>query len=1586
MPVGTVKWFDDAKGYGFISMEDTGADAYVHRTSIRATGARALDAGQRVECDIGVGTKGPVATNVRPLPTKPHAPPTLPQMEKAHQEPSAPVIPKSTNTGRATTTRTSIPPLPPLDMMTPHKTLAPQSKRVSPAVALGTAFGVAGGKSVFAIGAQLREVPAFADAVREMLLPAQEADTAASQLASTIAAVLKTQGASAEPELTRELRVLIPGLIEPVAKLVISNLPAERYAASCARLELEVRSLVGTGNPNWEGLKKPSPSLEQEVTYTRPAGPDSAVASKSGTSLLRQLERHVRNQAAPEFERARRAAETFRVAVDAWLLAPLGFEEAGVLAVAHHELTETLKPVVDYLVPTTEAQGRAALLKEAEQLVGAQFQIALPTPVLEALSEPTTTKLTLRAMKAITALEGLRLPEWFWGATQLPRQASLGIQVAHLLDAPALLDSLDACAAWAGALTAEQQQLLSTCQPQAVEGSIFTRLQRALDATVRQSLERDRRQRRIAALSEYLDPSLIDSLTSSQDEASDRRLGHAEECVAKLVVVRPGLHPDIYVSLLDNFRRLPDGIEHELTTLEAAITSLGAEVARAISQRSVLLNVADRLAGTALHKAPSPSSQAPKAFARLDHPLSRGSGGGASTYAADLVWAQVPGQNYGRIVFPVRVTFLEKGTGSREFRVDVTGDLLANIPPDWFEEPLSRSLQIPAGADYLDVAVTVPVPVGRAELLEKENRNIDLRFTLRHAEDRVEGRLSWQGVRCRMPEYAPPFPTTVDPALMRANPLGVEKRFQELLSLVKMGERSFFVAGPRRFGKTTLVNVLVEQARSLGDVLVLRSVVASAKPDVASIWEDIAKQLRDSLKRPVDSTLVDGLLPADTAFDDVRTEAAARQIRSIYILIDEAQALFTASGRPYELSEAIKQRLENSWGQRSNGRAAIRLGLIGQAHLPELMGSNLIGAIPQDFVEDRIRPEDLLPILRNPSTGGALQSSAEARTRLAALAGNLWILDKLLSAVWQDCQSRGRSWFVEEDVEQAAQSLVEADRSGTNDTLWSYVRDVLNDSDDLKIWKPSETYPLAMAVAHLRSRGAAKEPVSADATIGVLEKWATGVTLLRERVDDALQQLHRQKVLRRDGAFQVPMLERLLAVRAELPKPLSDDAEREVTARLGLRRVKRPEPWEKETEQAGGQARVYRGRFRNSAVAVRCVQLNTSKAHERFLREVRLLERLEEVSSELAPQARTFLPRVRASGLDEAEPSVGLVLYDWVAGTPLEEKSLSEMASVFIASCLAETLRFLDQASVIHRDIQPRNILIRKETGEPVLIDFGLSQSVDDVGRSSNSLTGVATFLPPEVLKHGAQRWTVKGDIYSLGATLERCLNQEETSDQRLRSLIKRMCDAATERRPNAAELTQELRGLADSLQLNQRRDAVLKRFDGVIALIPATARAVAQSSRGDFWASKVGTISSKEARMGTVATFLENLLQTHVRSAHATFVQRIGDGGRGTFLVRLGELKSASDLPRELRSLATSQAMAVGKLRNADAHPAEAERLLLEAIRELGATRPTPASIAAYRGQLETAVRTIGNSISTLLKAPAVNQLVNDWLKPGID
>ena len=66
MATGTVKWFNESKGFGFITQDDGGKDVFVHFSAIQGSGFKTLAEGQRVEFELQQGAKGPQAANVVP--------------------------------------------------------------------------------------------------------------------------------------------------------------------------------------------------------------------------------------------------------------------------------------------------------------------------------------------------------------------------------------------------------------------------------------------------------------------------------------------------------------------------------------------------------------------------------------------------------------------------------------------------------------------------------------------------------------------------------------------------------------------------------------------------------------------------------------------------------------------------------------------------------------------------------------------------------------------------------------------------------------------------------------------------------------------------------------------------------------------------------------------------------------------------------------------------------------------------------------------------------------------------------------------------------------------------------------------------------------------------------------------------------------------------------------------------------------------------------------------------------------------------------------------------------------------------------
>ena len=67
MATGKVKWFNDAKGFGFITPDDGGKDLFAHHSNIQMAGFKSLKESQQVQFDVVDGPKGPAAANIKPV-------------------------------------------------------------------------------------------------------------------------------------------------------------------------------------------------------------------------------------------------------------------------------------------------------------------------------------------------------------------------------------------------------------------------------------------------------------------------------------------------------------------------------------------------------------------------------------------------------------------------------------------------------------------------------------------------------------------------------------------------------------------------------------------------------------------------------------------------------------------------------------------------------------------------------------------------------------------------------------------------------------------------------------------------------------------------------------------------------------------------------------------------------------------------------------------------------------------------------------------------------------------------------------------------------------------------------------------------------------------------------------------------------------------------------------------------------------------------------------------------------------------------------------------------------------------------------
>lgn len=974
-------------------------------------------------------------------------------------------------------------------------------------------------------------------------------------------------------------------------------------------------------------------------------------------------------------------------------------------------------------------------------------------------------------------------------------------------------------------------------------------------------------------------------------------------------------------------------------------------------------------------------------------PLSSKTNGGA--HHARGVYQQIEALEYGTVRLPVRVSFDAPVAARSQLKIKLTrssGDFIT--PSQLTSYEAVPSLDLAAGTSQHDFEITVVLSRRFAEdLAARKRKNLQVVFEGAADGKSCKTTLTWEALTLTMPELRDPIPQNVEPDEMLRCPLGVECHYNELLSHVRQGASSFFVYGPRRFGKTSLLRA-IQKFIDCDNVVLLEPVVASMRT-LPSLWSEIAKKF-EARFRParVHINLEDGLLPVDYAYDSVREVAAERGISAIYILVDEAQAMF-ADTRRIELAERLKERMEHTWmAVRQGGklkRAAVLFGFIGQGHLPRLLSKNLRASL-KEYQRFEFSDEEILNLLRLTTGTDGLQSTREAREQLAKLAGNLFILSKLLTEIRALCTESQRTWFLRDDVDRASAKLEAAFREGEG-AIWDWVRDPLNESDDRNDWQPSTAYPLALAWAGARARGEGGR----GGALALLRELCPEAEPLEERIDEVLEELKDLRVLDGKGEFKLPMLERLLTIRAESVHPLHD-VEREAAQRLGLRRVRRPAPDRGETEDSpefeGGQAKIWRANWNGRTAAVRAISLSDkTRSRARFIHEVALLRKIGDAGDQ---RVQFRLPRIFEMGIADDDPSQGLVIYEWIPGYPVPEASMPEPAVAEVGLQMADVLEVLERSGVVHRDIRPANVLLRVPTDgqtssaeiDVVLIDFGLARAVEHLRRGQRSVVeGVAEFIPPEVYgTSDSSAWSTAGDVYSTGTMLRKLLRQAPAADgaessRQLRDLLASMTARRPEDRPTAGEMRERFDAVVRSMEDESKSTGLVElesTIRGRVVGLPETMRQAALDSLRSLVFIHAGMLRGVR-RCAAVAAMLEGAFRRIVKSR----LPRTYAAPTSVYL------RSARALLKEARIdapawLDDKYMDVAGRLRNADHHPDEFNVIVDRALGMLGTSLSARDADRRLVDALTHAARLIDELTHSRMVAPFVGDVLHTGAPNG--
>ncbi len=725
--------------------------------------------------------------------------------------------------------------------------------------------------------------------------------------------------------------------------------------------------------------------------------------------------------------------------------------------------------------------------------------------------------------------------------------------------------------------------------------------------------------------------------------------------------------------------------------------------------------------------------------------------------------------------------------------------------------------------------------------------------------------LRWESIELPFEPLTFEWPVGIHPDYVRAHPIGPQKRLNRIEARIK-GGTSFAVLAPRRFGKTTLVEYLKARATELKvacpDPIVCTSLTDDRGIiDLPLVWRTVAEGLQTALQCTVSADLRNDL-PGPHAFDRARTAAAEAGWKGILVLFDESQLLFSGSTGP-RLGDRLKDLLERSWmSNTAVGMVPLLFGFVGLPSFASSIGVNFRNLLEPDEgwdMDDDDVNRIILAVTKN-----KLHTTREARHHLAQAAPNLYLARILVESLRDRANRLQRSWVNYDDVAAVQADLARQLEQGRQGNIASLIRDSLNDSPDVNRWQPSPSYPMAMALAlsrHDGIRGA--QPLAVHAR-QLLNGWCddqqfgTGKPHYRE--DDVRRHLDRLSELgvfdRSD--FKSRFVEAWLVgeAREGVPPSATNALIKGASTIVSVAELLEP------VESAGGQARIFRFTRDGVQYALRKAALTSETERNRFLETVATLK----VLSSGIPRGEAgiqYIFDLDAVGFSEQDDMVGVHVYRWIEGQDLQSK-VSQLPGALVAEIglkLGIALQLLHRFRITHRDIRPKNVVLARDSKDPVLIDFGLARF-----NSGQSLTYLDNeFSAPEVSRAGPQ-WTPAADVYGLGRTLQVLLRSGDATGGGLQDLLNRMVSEKPDERPQASELPSAFDAVRARHLVDDQCRPVLQRIDAAVA-IDAQRRwypPVVEKFKPTFRMLVMGLHSDVFDRCAELADFLNQIVEAY--------------------------------------------------------------------------------------------------------------------------
>jgi hypothetical protein len=849
---------------------------------------------------------------------------------------------------------------------------------------------------------------------------------------------------------------------------------------------------------------------------------------------------------------------------------------------------------------------------------------------------------------------------------------------------------------------------------------------------------------------------------------------------------------------------------------------------------------------------------------------------------------------------------------------------------------------------------------------------ITLKDRAREGQRLAQTELHWKDIVRGMPDsFSVNLTDTTSRQEMLSHPLGIQKSYERQLAAIQQGSSSFYIAAPRRFGKTTFLDALI-QGLDGTDVVAVKVAVEEKAPlpkAFVSVCEQLAKSGRVDTRW---SALSD--LPLEKTFDDVRRTLFGRK-KAIYLFFDEAQFLFAGQGGQARGTK-LKNLLETSWGAPSPNLVPIRIGLVGQHHLPRLIQGNLdafLAQSPLTIVARDLEPDHICRFLTGGKQGVGMQSSADARRLLAGVASNLFLLKLVVKELQSLLVEEQRTWFIKRDVQLALTRIVEEAVAGKNIAFATHVRDPLNGADVLNNWEPVRSYPVAIAWAvALASHGVANPAALRERARSKLMEWSDGRFAIPDKqLEESFAELREAAPVldpNNGDGFRSELLEKYLARLGSLPTPLATPQDRSRLSSLALERISLPDGLEK--RGSGGQAGVYTEDMGDGDMrAWRVTEPLDERGTEAFIETCAALRRLEGTRERLAGYAN--LPVTTQYGFLDAQPRpLGVIAYKWVPGTTLEDRvgTLQVEEIVLLGRSLARGLAVLEKRKIVHRDIRPNNVVLGPGA-VPVLIDFGLARLA---ARDNRTRLESSPYLAPEVLVDPPQ-WHSPADVYSLGVLLKtlKLLGQTHAGFDRV---IEAACAPIASERCTASSLAEQLDELGELLRLDRQLEDEREIWRSRLASISLPwAREVSDRFLDDITAGSLGILRFEEC-ISIASQLLDDIF--------ACWHRMLPPNERLDRQAHLSALDPRRDaLPPTLSGMRRIEYAATGELRHGLAHrdrPFSKRRdEALKTVGKKNSTKPLE--------DLATVVRKAANDLQVDLGVLGIAGVIDQWLSRAL-